>query len=125
MTTTSRRLAEYNTGVQTGQYQSPLRKRETIDLSPEDCARLHIGEGEVVQVTSRRASVTVETRLDPGLPAGLAFMTYHDADDVDTNLLTIEATDPKAGTAEFKATAIRVERLRHHGHPPDRHAPQP
>jgi hypothetical protein len=27
------------------------------------------------------------------------------------NNLTIDATDPKAGTAEFKATAIRVERL--------------
>jgi formate dehydrogenase major subunit len=30
---------------------------------------------------------------------------------VDTNLLTIEATDPRAGTAEFKAAAVRVERL--------------
>ncbi len=117
--TTGRRLDEYNTGVQTGQYKSPLRKRETIDLAPTDAARLHIADGEVVRVTSRRASVLVEARIDPGLPPGLTFMTYHDADDVDTNLLTIEATDPKAGTAEFKATAIRVERVRHHGHPPD------
>jgi formate dehydrogenase major subunit len=30
---------------------------------------------------------------------------------VDTNRLTIEANDPKSGTAEFKATAVRVERL--------------
>jgi hypothetical protein len=28
---------------------------------------------------------------------------------VATNVLTIDATDPKSGTAEFKATAIRVE----------------
>ncbi len=27
------------------------------------------------------------------------------------NFRTIDATDPKSGTAEFKATAIRVERL--------------
>ena len=26
-------------------------------------------------------------------------------------MLTIDATDPKSGTAEFKATAIRVEKL--------------
>jgi hypothetical protein len=26
-------------------------------------------------------------------------------------LLTIDATDPKSGTAEFKATAIRIEKL--------------
>jgi predicted molibdopterin-dependent oxidoreductase YjgC len=123
--TTGRRLDEYNTGVQTGQYMSPLRKRETIDLSPADATRLNVADGEVVRVTSRRASVLVEARVDPGLPPGLTFMTYHDADDVDTNLLTIEATDPKAGTAEFKATAIRVERVRHHGHPPDPFPAQP
>ncbi len=38
-------------------------------------------------------------------------MTLHFQDDVATNLLTIDATDPKSGTAEFKATAIRVEKL--------------
>ena len=30
---------------------------------------------------------------------------------VATNVLTIDATDPKSGTAEFKASAIRVEKL--------------
>ncbi len=38
-------------------------------------------------------------------------MTMHFQDDVATNLLTIDATDPKSGTAEFKATAICIERL--------------
>ena len=38
-------------------------------------------------------------------------MTLHFQDDVAVNLLTIDATDPKSGTAEFKATAIRIERL--------------
>ena len=39
-------------------------------------------------------------------------MTLHFPDEVETNVLTIDATDPKSGTAEFKATAIRVEKLR-------------
>jgi hypothetical protein len=30
---------------------------------------------------------------------------------VETNALTIEANDPKSGTAEFKATAVRIEKL--------------
>ena len=42
---------------------------------------------------------------------GLAFMTFHFPDEVDVNQLTIDATDPKSGTAEFKAAAIRVERI--------------
>ena len=36
-------------------------------------------------------------------------MTFHFPDEADTNVLTINATDPKSGTAEFKATAVRVE----------------
>ncbi len=50
-------------------------------------------------------------RVDPGLRPGLAFMSVHFPDDVDVNQLTIEAVDPKSGTSEFKATAVRVERV--------------
>ena len=39
-------------------------------------------------------------------------MTFHFPDQVDTNQLTIDATDPKSGTAEFKAAAVRVEKIR-------------
>ena len=41
-------------------------------------------------------------------------MTMHFPDEVDVNVLTIDATDPKSGTAEFKATAVRVEKVRAH-----------
>jgi anaerobic selenocysteine-containing dehydrogenase len=50
-------------------------------------------------------------RIDAGLRPGLVFMTFHFPDEVDTNLLTIDATDPRSGTAEFKAAAVRVDRL--------------
>jgi predicted molibdopterin-dependent oxidoreductase YjgC len=109
--TTGRRLDSYNTGVQSGGYSSPLRRRESLDLSPEDCASLGLTEGERVQITSRRGSVTAPVRIDSSLRPGLAFMTLHFPDQVETNVLTIDATDPKSGTAEFKASAIRVEKL--------------
>jgi formate dehydrogenase major subunit len=64
-----------------------------------------------VRITSRRGSIEAPVRIDPGLRRGLTFMTLHFQDDVRTNVLTIDATDPKSGTAEFKATAIRVEKL--------------
>lgn len=119
--TTGRRLDEYNTGVQTGQYKNPMRRRETVELCLADIVALGVADGETVRVSSRRGSVLALVRADERLTPGLAFMTYHDPDDIDTNLLTIEATDPKAGTAEFKATAIRVEPLGAHGHPADPH----
>src|SRR5437867_7496648 len=55
--TTGRRLDEYNTGVQTSAYSSPLRRGETLDLSPEDAERLGVADGELVRVHSRRGSV--------------------------------------------------------------------
>ena len=109
--TTGRRLDEYNTGVQTSAYSSPLRRGETLDLSPEDAERLGVTDGELVRVHSRRGSVTVPVRRDRSLRPGLTFMTLHFPDDVATNLLTIDATDPKSGTAEFKAAAVRVEKV--------------
>jgi formate dehydrogenase major subunit len=109
--TTGRRLDSYNTGVQSGGYSSPLRRGESLDLSPEDCASLGVAEGERVQISSRRGSVIAPVRVDPTLRPGLAFMTLHFPDEVETNVLTIDATDPKSGTAEFKASAIRVEKL--------------
>jgi formate dehydrogenase major subunit len=109
--TTGRRLDSYNTGVQTNRYRYPRRKGETLDLSPEDVARLGLLEGEQVRVVSRRGEVEAPVRVDPGLRPGLAFMTFHFQDDVQVNNLTIDATDPKSGTAEFKATAIRIEKL--------------
>jgi len=112
--TTGRRLDSFNTGVQTGGYASPLRRGETIDLAPEDAAALAVAEGEPVRIRSRRGSVVAPVRCDRGLRPGLAFMTLHFPDEVDTNVLTIDATDPKSGTAEFKATAIRIEKLAEH-----------
>jgi predicted molibdopterin-dependent oxidoreductase YjgC len=109
--TTGRRLDSYNTGVQTGRYSSPRRRGETLDLSPADATNLRVRENERVRVVSRRGAVVAPVRIDDGLRAGLAFMTFHFPDDVDVNTLTIDAVDPRSGTAEFKASAIRVEKL--------------
>ena len=61
-------------------------------------------------------------RYDPTLRPGLAFMTFHFPDEVQTNQLTIDAVDPKSGTAEFKATAIRFEKLAENEPASDREA---
>jgi predicted molibdopterin-dependent oxidoreductase YjgC len=109
--TTGRRLDSYNSGVQTGGYTSPLRRPEEIEVSPEDALTLGVSEGECVRISSRRGSVEAPVRVTSVLRPGLVFMTLHFPEQVETNLLTIEATDPKSGTAEFKATAVRIDKL--------------
>jgi formate dehydrogenase major subunit len=110
--TTGRRLESFNTGVQTGGFASPLHVNgEALRVSPEDGARYGLVDGGRALVTSRRGSVEAPVAFDTTLRPGLAFMNLHFPELVDTNILTIDATDPVSGTAEFKATAIRVEAL--------------
>jgi formate dehydrogenase major subunit len=109
--TTGRRLDSYNTGVQSRAIATPHKRGETVDVHPRDAERIGAADGELVRVSSRRGSVVAPLRRDPSLPPGLVFMTLHFPDEVDTNVLTVDAHDPRAGTAEFKAAAVRVERL--------------
>jgi formate dehydrogenase major subunit len=113
--TTGRRLDSYNTGVQTGGYDNPLRRGETADISPEDADRMGIMNGDPVRVTSRRGSVVAPARIDRSLRPGLVFMTFHFQDEVRVNQLTIDETDPRSGTAEFKACAVRIDPIRSAG----------
>jgi formate dehydrogenase major subunit len=107
--TTGRRLESFNTGVQTGGFSSPLHfGGEALRVSPEDGVRYGLVDGGRAVVTSRRGSIEAPVAFDTTLRPGLAFMNLHFPELVDTNILTIDATDPVSGTAEFKATAIRV-----------------
>ncbi len=109
--TTGRHLDSFNTGVQSNRYDSPMRTGGTLDLSPEDADRLGVSDGAAVRVVSRRGAIEAPVRIDDGLRSGLVFMALHYPEGSDVNQLTIEAWDPKSGTAEFKATAVRIEPL--------------
>jgi formate dehydrogenase major subunit len=109
--TTGRALDSYNTGVQSGSIDSPIRYGNTIDLATADAARLGIEHGEVVRVVSPRGSVDMPVRVLDDLPNGLTFTTFHFPELADVNVLTNDTWDKKSGTAEFKAASIRVEKL--------------
>lgn len=107
--TTGRRLDSYNSGVQSGGYSSPLRRREALCIDSSDGSRLGVADGDWVRIISRRGSVEAPVAYDPTLRPGLAFITPHFSEQVDTNILTSDQWDAKSGTAGFKAVAIRIE----------------
>jgi predicted molibdopterin-dependent oxidoreductase YjgC len=109
--TTGRRLDSYNTGVQSGGYRSPIRADVVLDMTKDQADDLGVVEHEVVRVSSRRGAVDAPVRIVEGLRRGLVFMAIHAPDEVDVNQLTIDDWDPKSGTAEFKATAVRIDRI--------------
>lgn len=109
--TTGRKLDAYNTGVQSSALGAPLSRHEALELSPGDAARHGLSAGARVRVRSRRGAVDTVVRIDPDLREGLCFLSFHFPDEVDTNQLTTDVSDPAAGTAEFKAAAVRIEPL--------------
>ena len=109
--TTGRALDSYNTGVQSGGYASPIRYGDAIDVNPADAAALGVADGERVLVSSPRGSVEMDLRVQPDIPVGLTFTTFHFPELVDANVLTNDEWDPRSGTAEFKAAAIRISKL--------------
>ena len=112
MLTTGRRLAAFNTGVQTRHYAAPRGHHETLEMCSEDMEALGLEQGDVCRISSRRGALEVQVTRSRKVHPGLVFMSLNHPDEVATNLLTLDATDPVAGTAEFKATAVQIERVR-------------
>jgi formate dehydrogenase major subunit len=109
--TTGRVLDSYNTGVQSRGYNSPIRSGSSLEISSLDADDLGLDNGDEVLVSSPRGSVKMTITIQRGQPQGLAFTTFHFPDLVDLNVLTNDQWDPLSGTAEFKAAAIRIDKL--------------
>jgi len=106
-----RALDSYNTGVQTEHFPSPIRTGEALSISTTDADLLGVADGERVTVSSRRGSITMTIEVEEHLAVGLCHTTFHFPETTDINQITSDAVDPKSGTAEFKAAAVRVDKL--------------
>jgi len=110
--TTGRRLYHYHTGMRTHHSKGidDVAPEELVEINPQDGERLGIEDGEVVRVVSRRGEVTARAAFTRRSPVGTIFMSFHFRESP-TNVLTNPALDPKAGIPEFKACAVRVEKV--------------
>ena len=111
--TTGRRRSTYHTGTQTGRAIGfeELVPHELAELNPVDALALSIEDGEVVRVSSRRGSLEVHAKVTDRSPKGAIFMAFAHPDTAPTNVLTIDAYDFITETPEFKACAVKVEKL--------------
>jgi len=110
--TTGRVLYHYHTGSLTRRAQglAAIYPEGTIEIHPDDAARLDIAHDEMVEVASRRGQVNVKAEVTQKVPAGVVFMTFHFAESA-ANFLTNSAYDPVAKIPEYKACAVRVSKL--------------
>jgi formate dehydrogenase major subunit len=108
---TGRRLYQYHTRTQTGRAGMDfLLPEETADISPVDAARMGISHHETITVRSRRGAVHVKANVTDQVPPGMVWMAFHFRDTC-ANWLTNPVFDPATMTAEYKACAVRIEKL--------------
>ncbi len=108
---TGRRLYHYHTRTQTGRAGlDQMLSEETADISPADATRLGITNQEYVTVSSRRGSVKVKARVTEEVPPGLVWMAFHFREG-NANWLTNNVFDPDTKTAEYKACAVKIEKV--------------
>jgi predicted molibdopterin-dependent oxidoreductase YjgC len=81
-----------------------------IELNPADAADYDIEDGDTVQVSSRRGTVSAAAKVTTRSPVGTVFMTFHFAEAA-VNLLTVDAVDPIAKIPEYKVCAVRVKKV--------------
>lgn len=110
--TTARSLFQYHTGTMSRKAEglSRILGEERVEIHPADAKSLGISEGDLVRVISRRGEVTVRARLVDSYPMGTVAMDFHFAEGP-VNVLTNPVHDPVARIPEYKACAVRIERV--------------
>jgi formate dehydrogenase major subunit len=81
-----------------------------IEINTEDAKALGIKNGEIVRAVTRRGSVEVPAKVTDDIMKGVMFMPFH-FHECAANILTNNALDPIAKIPEFKACAVRVEKI--------------
>jgi ferredoxin-nitrate reductase len=88
-----------------------------LEIHPEDASRLHIREGDIVLVNSRRGEVRVKAKISKDIRQGVVFLPMHwgkilNSDLNRTNNVTNNLVDPISKEPDFKFCAVNVQRFR-------------
>lgn len=82
-----------------------------LEVSPDDAARLAIGQGDALRVRSRRGELLARANITSRVSTGIVFANFHFPADGNANNLTINAVDPVAKIPEYKVCGVAIERF--------------
>jgi anaerobic selenocysteine-containing dehydrogenase len=118
--TTGRTVYHFHTRTKTGRAPQLAEAAPGmwVELCPEDAADLGVAEGDIVEVSSPRGSVSAPARLS-GVRPGVVFLPFHygywdqggDSHQRAANELTLTAWDPVSKQPLFKTAAVAVRRV--------------
>ena len=78
-----------------------------VELHPYDAEELQIAEGERIEVSSRRGTITIRAMVTDRIGKGVVFIPFHFAETA-ANVLTNAALDPIAKIPEYKVCAVKL-----------------
>ncbi len=109
---TGRMLEHWHTGSMTRRTRAldEIAPEAFVGVHPEDAAALGVDEGDWVEVTSRRGSVTLRARIATREIRGAVFIPFHFRE-AGANLLTMAELDPDGKIPGFKFCAVRLARV--------------
>jgi assimilatory nitrate reductase catalytic subunit len=111
--TTGRVVAQYQSGAQTRRVDelNAGAPGPFVELHPRLAERLGAADGEPLAVVSRRGRAVAPARITTSIRPDTVFMPFHWPGEGRANTLTNPALDPTSRMPEFKACAVRVERV--------------
>lgn len=110
--TTGRILYHYHTGSMTRRSGGlrAHRNEPYVEIHPTTALRHGIADGDLVRIITRRGQVEAKARVTNRTGIKVLFMPFHYAEAA-ANVLTNPALDPLSKIPEFKACAVRVEKV--------------
>jgi len=110
--TTGRCIWHWHTGSMTRRSGTLDKEVPTgwIEINTEDAKDLGVADGEIVKAITRRGEIEVPAKVTDEIMKGEMFMPFHFAECA-ANKLTNNALDPVCKIPEFKACAIKIEKI--------------
>jgi predicted molibdopterin-dependent oxidoreductase YjgC len=108
---TGRVLHQYNVGTMTRRTpQRALAPEDRLEIHPEDARRERLADGDRVRLVSRWGSTQAAVRHSPRIAPGTLFLSFH-YPETHANRVTGPERDPVSDCPQYKATAVRLERI--------------
>jgi ferredoxin-nitrate reductase len=115
--TTGRLYTHWHTLTRTAKADKLVRREPHafVEMNRADAEQLGLGEGQPVQISSRRGTIQLPARLSQAVPPGMVFVPFHWGDLFGpgnaANYLTISAIGKVAKQPELKFCAVNVEKV--------------
>ncbi len=108
---TGRKLGHYNITTRFSPKLEEINPYELAEVNPEDAKKLGLKELDYARVSSRRGSIITRVTITDRVQPGNMFMTFHFKESP-VNELTNDEFDPITLTAEYKISAVKLEKVK-------------